>query len=95
LTQLKDARWSQDQQSKRLQRDLLKIREQADCELAERDKLIDKLRAEAQHLLQKELHERAAEHLRMEAEHQERVQLVTLEVGHLRDHLSEKDQLIH
>jgi hypothetical protein len=53
------------------------------------------LRAEAQHLLQKELHERAAEHLRLEAEHQERVQLVTLEVGHLRDYLSEKDQLIH
>jgi len=45
--------------------------------------------------LQKELHERAAEHLRLESEHQERVQLVTLEVGHLRDHLSEKDQLIH
>lgn len=51
LTQLKDARWSQDQQSKRLQRDLAKIRDQADGELADKDKLIDKLRAEAQQLL--------------------------------------------
>jgi hypothetical protein len=95
LTQLKDARWSQDQQSKRLARDLQKIRDQAESDLSVKDKLIDKLRAEAQQLLQKELHDRAAEHLRLEGEHQERVQLVTLEVGHLRDHLSEKDQLIH
>ena len=51
LTQLKDARWSQDQQSKRLQRDLAKIRDQADGELADKDKLIDKLRAEAKQLL--------------------------------------------
>ena len=72
-----------------------KLRDQHEGELADKDHVIDKLRSEAQLLLQRELHDRASEHLRLESEHQERVQLQTLELAHMRDHLSEKDQLIH
>ena len=51
LSQLKEARWSLDQQAKRLSKDLQRIRDQCEADLADKDMLINKLRAEAQALL--------------------------------------------
>jgi len=94
LSQLKEARWSLDQQTKRVSKDLQRVRDQWDADLADKDMLISKLRAEAQALLQGELSERAAEHLRLEQEHMERRTVLEMETAHLRDTLAARDSVI-
>ena len=94
LSQLKEARWSLDQQTKRVSKDLQRVRDQCDADLADKDMLISKLRAEAQALLQGELSERAAEHLRLEQEHMERRTVLEMETAHLRDTLAARDSVI-
>ena len=94
LSQLKEARWSLDQQAKRISKDLQRIRDQCDADLADKDMLINKLKSEAQSLLQCELSERASEHLRLEQEHLERRTVLEMEVAHLRDTVGARDSLI-
>jgi len=56
--------------------------------------LINKLRAEAQSLLQQELSSRAQDHLRLEQEHLERRTVLEMEVAHLRDTVGARDSVI-
>jgi hypothetical protein len=83
LSQLKEARWQLDQLGKRHARELQRVRDQCDSELAERDMLVERLKVEAQQLLQRELQDRAGEHLRLEAEHAQRRHSLELELSHL------------
>lgn len=92
--ELKELKWALDQQGKRAAREAQRVREQCEEALAEKEGLLERLKSEAQMMLQRELQSRAGDHLKIEAEHAERRQVLDLEMAHLRDALDARDALI-
>ena len=51
MVELKDAKWSLDQHAKRAQREIQRIKDQWEDDASEKEKLIERVKAEAHHLL--------------------------------------------
>ena len=51
MVELKDAKWSLDQHAKRAQREIQRIKDQWEDDASEKAKLIERVKAEAHHLL--------------------------------------------